>query len=475
MCGNRGRGERLYLTKAPPLPSYPNWQLFAEESPRDWLEIAYWNSILKYVALPKRPNSTPIPLADLSSLDYSSPTQLLCVHPLYIPFSSSYSFGSMDHLPVELLAEIFGYVTQNDAVELRHALFVCRSWYRFLVSNKALWSTTTLNGAFCAYFMPRPQHQEIDFIIKCTDRSRNAPMTLVLDFREIYYHIYTERKDGFIREGLPSRLLNLLLVIGSRERRFPRYRRLQVTHCPLLIAPAVVNVALGPHLKALESITITSCLITQFDLLIRSMPSPRLHEVSIYEYDEPFPPSLFDSINLTTITRLTMHRLESWSGADVLLLQSFSSICYLTLSCGLKLVEDGWMKVGVYEGSHPVSLSVPLPRLHTLQLVGVIPSAILRALKLASISALHLFGDVRHQYSLTRVLGLAWVKSVKDLLVGAVSPEDQSWKEDLRILMVETEQLERLTVPVWISDLVPKKDVQIISRDFRAESGTTRE
>ena len=368
----------------------------------------------------------------------------------------------MDHLPVELLAEIFGYVAQGNTVEFRHALFVCRSWYRFLVSSKALWSIITLNGAFCVYFMPRPQHQEIDFINKCLDRSQDAPFTLVLDFRDIYYRIYAQRKNGFVREGLQSRLLSLLLVIGSRERRVPRCRRLRVTYCPLLVAPAVVNITLGPHLKALESITITSCIITQLDLLIRSMPSPRLHEVSIYEYDEPFPPSLFDNINLTTIAHLTMHRLESWNEADVLLLQSFSSIRHLTLSCGLKLVEDGWMKVGVYAGSHPAPLSIPLPRLHTLQLVGVIPSAILRALKLASISDLHLFGDVRHQYSLTRVLGLAWVKSVKDLWIGAVSPEDQSWKEDLCILMVEMGQLERLTVPVWLSNFVPKEDVQVM-------------
>lgn len=129
------------------------------------------------------------------------------------------------------------------------------------------------------------------------------------------------------------------------------------------------------------------------------------------------------------------------------------------------------MKVGTYGGSHPAPLSVPLPRLRTLQLVGVIPSAILRALKLASISDLHLFGDVRHQYSLTMVLGLAWVKAIKDLWIGAVSPEDQSWKEDLSILMVETEQLERLTIPVWMSDFIPKEDVQIIVKDIGHDMG----
>lgn len=328
---------------------------------------------------------------------------------------------------------------------------MCRSWYRFLVSNKALWSTVNLNGAFCAYFILRPQHLEVDFVTTCLCRSGDASLTLVLDFREIYHRIYGRRDtNGFVRQGLPRRLLNLLLVIGSQERRASRYRHLRVTFCPLLIAPVTINMALAPYLKVLESITITNCITIQLDLLIRSMPSPRLREVSIYEYDQPSLPPLFDGINLTTVTHLTMHRLETWNEADLLLLQSFSSIRHLTFSCGLKLVEDGWVKVGTYEGSHPAPLSIPLPRLHTLRLVGLIPSAILRALKLASIHDLHLCGDVRHQQSLTRVLGLAWVKSVKNMWIEGASSEDQSLEEDLRILVVEAEQLERLTAPMWM-------------------------
>jgi len=369
----------------------------------------------------------------------------------------------MEHLPVELLAEIFGYVTQGNAIDLRYALFVCRSWYRFLTSNKTLWSTINVNGAFCAYFTRRPQHVEVDFVTTCLRRSGDAPLALALDFREIYHRFYGGRNmNGSIREGLPTRLLNLLLVIGSQERRVSRYRRLRVTYCPLLIAPVIINMALAPYLKVLESITITNCIITQLDLLIRSMPSPRLRRISIYDYDRPLSPTLFDGINLTTVTHLTMHKLESWDEADLLLLQSFSFIRHLTLSCGLKLVEDGWMKVGTYEGSHPAPLSISLPRLHTLRLVGLIPSPILRALKLASISDLYLFVDVRHQHSLTRVLGLAWIESVKNMWIEGGSPEDCSWEEDLRILMAETKRLERIIVPVWMSHFDPKKDVQIM-------------
>jgi hypothetical protein len=361
----------------------------------------------------------------------------------------------MDHLPAELLEEIFSYVAEGSAIELRYALFVRRSWYRFVGSNKALWSTITIDGAFCAYFILRPQHQEIDFVVTCLNRSGDAAMTLNLDFREIYHHIYGRRMkgDGFVPEGLPSRLQRLLIKIGSQERRIPRYRRLRVTNCALLISPIVITIALAPYVKALESITITNCTITQLVLLIRSLPSSHLREVSIREYDEPSLPSLFDEVNLTTVTRLTLHRLETWSEADVLFLQSFPFICHLTLSCGLELVEDGWVKVGTYEGSHPAPLSIPLPRLHTLRLVGLIPSAILRALRLVSISDLHLLDDVRHQHSLIRVLGSAWIKSVKNLWIGAAAPpEGQSWEEDLRMLVVETGQLERLAVPAWMSN-----------------------
>jgi len=368
----------------------------------------------------------------------------------------------MDCLPAELLAEIFDYVVQGNAVELRHALFVCRSWYRFLLSNKPLWSTISLNGAFCAYFIHRPKHQEVDFVTTCLDRSGGAALALILDFREIYHRIFGQRMNGYARKGLLRRLLDLLLVICRQERQVSRYRRLQITYSPLIIAPGIINIALAPHLKALESITITNCTITQLDLFIRSMPSPRLCEISICEYDEPFPPSLFDGISLTTVTRLTVHRLESWDEADVLLLQCFSSIHHLTLSCGLKLVEDGWMKVGTYQGSHPAPLSISFPRLHTLRLVGLIPSAILRALRLASISDLFLFDDVRHQHSLTKVLGLAWVKSVKSMCIRATSPEDRTWEEDLRILMVEAEQLERLTVPVWMNNFFPKRMCKLL-------------
>lgn len=91
----------------------------------------------------------------------------------------------------------------------------------------------------------------------------------------------------FLREGLPSRLLNLLLVIGAQERRVSRYRRLRITYCPLLIAPVTINMALAPYLKNLESITITNCIVMQLDTLIRSMPSPRLREVSIYSPSRP--------------------------------------------------------------------------------------------------------------------------------------------------------------------------------------------
>lgn len=445
--------------KGASLVFHHNRWLFFEDHSCDRLEVSYSDVMLKNVALLGQTELN----AQVSFVRLAPPTKLLCVYSPHTPFSPSCSFVSMNHLPVELLAEIFGYVAKGNAINLRHALFVCRPWYRFLISNKTLWSTINLNGAFCAYFIHRPQHLEVDFVTTCLGWSGDVPLTLALDFREIYYRIYGGRnKNRFAREGLPTRLLNLLLVVGAQERRVSRYRHLRVTYCPLLIAPAIINMALAPYLKALESITITNCIIMQLDLLIRSMPSPRLREISIFDYDRPIPPTLFDGINLTTVTHLTMHRMESWDEADPLLLQSFSSIRHLTLSCGLKLVEDGWTKVGTYEGSHPAPLSIPFPRLHTLRLVGLIPSAILRALKLASISDLYLLVDVRHQHSLTRVLGLAWINIIKDMWIEEVSPEDRSWEEDLRILMAETEQLERLTVPVWMSNFDPQKDVQIM-------------
>ena len=76
----------------------------------------------------------------------------------------------------------------------RHAVFVCRFWYQFLVSHHAL-CTITLDAAFCAYSMPRPQHQ-VGFVTTCPDRGGDAALNLVLDFSEIYYRIYAPPLSG---------------------------------------------------------------------------------------------------------------------------------------------------------------------------------------------------------------------------------------------------------------------------------------
>lgn len=133
------------------------------------------------------------------------------------------------------------------------------------------------------------------------------------------------------------------------------------------------------------------------------------------------------------------------------------------------------MRVGTYNGSDPAPRSIPLPRLHTLRLVGLIPSAILRALKPASISDLSLLDDLRHQHSLARILGLAWVKSVRSVRIEVAFPEDQnqSWEEDLRILMVETEQLERLTVPVWMGSFALNTFPKNVCANYISVVGTS--
>ena len=48
--------------------------------------------------------------------------------------------------------------------------------------------------------------------------------------------------------------------------------------------------------------------------------------------------------------------------------------------------------------------------------------------------------------------------------MGVALSEERSWEEDLRILVVRTEQLERLTVPVWMGDLPERTCSGVVGR-----------
>ena len=87
------------------------------------------------------------------------------------------------------------------------------------------------------------------------------------------------------------------------------------------------------------------------------------------------------------------------------------------------------MKVGTCERSHPAPLSIPLPRLHVLRLVGLISSVILQALKLASFSDLYLIGMCDTKILSQGFSGWRGSKSVMELWTGVASSEERSGRE----------------------------------------------
>ena len=68
--------------------------------------------------------------------------------------------------------------------------------------------------------MLRPQHQEAGLVITCSDKSGDVELTLVLDFRDIYYLIYAPPLSGLVRKGSWI----LLTASSLKNRDQPRQR-----------------------------------------------------------------------------------------------------------------------------------------------------------------------------------------------------------------------------------------------------------
>jgi len=76
-------------------------------------------------------------------------------------------------LPFELLGEVFSYIS-DDPLDLRYAIFVCRSWHNAIVHCAKLWTNIIIKNPDSSQGDRLPH--AVAFIRSCLSRSSGLPL-----------------------------------------------------------------------------------------------------------------------------------------------------------------------------------------------------------------------------------------------------------------------------------------------------------
>jgi len=87
-------------------------------------------------------------------------------------------------LPFEILSAIFSHLASDGPLQLRHVLFVARSWYNAAVYNPSLWTTILIDRELYSRCRDgRLAHGEA-FIRCCFIRSRDLPIIINVQYQD---------------------------------------------------------------------------------------------------------------------------------------------------------------------------------------------------------------------------------------------------------------------------------------------------
>ena len=345
-------------------------------------------------------------------------------------------------LPFELLGEIFSHISE-DSLDLRFAIFVCRSWHNAVIHHTKLWTNITIGYTFLSRFRgPRLRHGRA-FVRLCLSRSAPYPLHLSVHDADCF-PLYGSRAWEFYDDCFS--LVKNILESNSAEP-WNLFQRCRSLSWVFLNEPSHVDFAAriftSASFTALEYLTINNLFVRGGNPRMGSPRLPRLKEVTLINHSETSTSPFFHDDDFANAKRLTFCVTVRWMDYDVNTIRRFRSIRILMLKGGA--LGDVYRET-LRDPLKPVELSL----LETLTLSGTVPHQLLNLIRTPRLRRMEIESvSTRHSLVASKLVHL--VGSLECLCVSLnQGMYATSWVEELERVVAEAPSLVRVCVSAWM-------------------------
>jgi len=353
-------------------------------------------------------------------------------------------------LPFELLGEIFSHIS-DDSLDLRYAIFVCRSWHNAVVHHANLWTNIILGYTFLTRFKGARLPDGDAFVRICISRSSPLPLRISV-YDSVCLSVY-QKSDGVLFEEYFS-LVNHILESnsGQPEILFQRCRSLSWTFVGVMSSDDLAaRTFTSASFPVLEYMTIQNLGVGDEHPNIGAPRLPRLREVTLIDHTEECIPPFFRDEDFANVEKLTFIATSLWMDFDVTCISRFRSIRILMLKAD-GFYSDYLDTETLGDSLKPAELSL----LETLSLSGYVSHQILNMIRAPGIRNMEIEADdITDWHPLVASNLVHLVGSLEHLCVSfGEGMHDTSWVEDLERLIAEAPPLVNVWVSPWMMQCV---------------------
>ena len=357
--------------------------------------------------------------------------------------------GSAHCLPSELLSETFLHLSNEGALQLRHALFVCRFWYNVIIHNPNLWSTIKIDQEFFVQFPPERSALAEAFIHLCLERSSPIPLHITLN--KII-------DPNGTRGAAMERMALVCRMLGAGN---PVHIRRCVAFSWVMMDPDLETTSLGKvfpkELEMLQSLYIKDFLLDEVEPISCFPKCTSLKEVHLVNHTESHDLPYFPDDDFARVEKLVFANKTAWMNYDIPCISRFRSIRILVLH-DLSAADDKpsyYISALIQDDEDSVAL---LPSLQRLELVGLILRRFLCRFDVPSLQEVLVEEDISGRHSLADIPS-GILQPVTSIVVTSPSSSTSSWSQELRKVtnITNAPSLKTLTLPSRIDKALGKK------------------
>src|SRR5258706_5313622 len=345
-------------------------------------------------------------------------------------------------LPFELLGAVFLHISE-DPLDLRYAIFVCRSWYNAIVHHANLWTNIILRHTFLTRFRGARLPHGDAFVRSCLSRSWPLPLHISLHGPDCY-SLYTSATMSSLSNECFSVFAHIVGKSTESGTLFQRCRSLTWFCCSGFDEANIVAQAFtSASAPALEYLTIMDMYPEEVHLF-RFPRLPRLKEVTLIECSYGFIQYFFHDDDLANVEKLTFIA-DVWADHGINFIRRFRNIRALMLK-GPNTLH--WYMDPL---SGPVN-PVELPLLETLSIFGVIAHQVLYLVRAPGLRKMEIKAVMGGGHSLTATNLVHLVRTLECLYLSLKEGEHAaSWVEELERLVAEAPVLVSVCVSPWMT------------------------
>ena len=354
--------------------------------------------------------------------------------------------------PFEMLSNIFSYLASDGPLQLRHILFVARSWHDAAVYSPNLWTTILIDREFYSRFRDDTLTHGEAFIRCCFIRSRDLPIIINVQ--------YQDRGIGLTHtnEAFSSTVIGRLL--GTIEHCHTKRCKALTWTCgdPDMDSYALYKI-FPSQLDMLEYLCLQD--FVPFGLMELDIPSvlhfprcPNLKEVSLKNHCEIGLPIFFRNEDLERVEKLTFVNTSTWRPFDLLCISRYHNIDTLTLQDkGGSMTDDQIYEYQIAAGDNLAHL----PRLKALITIGCIPNCILESIGAPGLMSLRLETDEDAHHTLATI-PTTLLTTLHSIDISLKPLPTSSWVPLLHQVVGEAPCLSHLFIAGWMKDGLEAED-----------------